>query len=103
MWRCLSWYLYASYLKRVTTIINDSCYPLQSCLSEVKNGMTHAILEVVGEIVQTVSDIHRYARCTLLNSTKPFQDVVKSAQDSLRWCKGRKMSFDALREGSCMV
>ncbi|KAI3992602.1 hypothetical protein MKX01_007924 [Papaver californicum] len=24
-------------------------------------------------------------RCTLLNSTKPFQDVVKSAQDSLRW------------------
>ncbi|XP_039143908.1 LOW QUALITY PROTEIN: helicase and polymerase-containing protein TEBICHI-like [Dioscorea cayenensis subsp. rotundata] len=73
-------------LKKVSAILNDSCPPLQSCLSEDKNGMIHAILEVVaGVIVQTASDIHRYVRCTLLNSTKPFQDVVKSAQDSLRW------------------
>ncbi|KAI3835318.1 hypothetical protein MKW98_020434 [Papaver atlanticum] len=73
-------------IKRITAILNDSCPPLQSCLSEDKNGMTHAILEVVaGGIVQTANDIHRYVRCTLLNSTKPFQDVVKSAKDSLRW------------------
>ncbi|RZC90345.1 hypothetical protein C5167_031057 [Papaver somniferum] len=73
-------------IKRITAILSDSCPPLQSCLSEDKNGMTHAILEVVaGGIVQTANDIHRYVRCTLLNSTKPFQDVVKSAQDSLRW------------------
>ncbi|RZC75410.1 hypothetical protein C5167_050892 [Papaver somniferum] len=73
-------------IKRITAILNDSCPPLQSCLSDDKNGMTHAILEVVaGGIVQTANDIHRYVRCTLLNSTKPFQDVVKSAQDSLRW------------------
>ncbi|KAH1213191.1 Helicase and polymerase-containing protein TEBICHI [Glycine max] len=55
------------------------------------NGMTHAILEVVaGGIVQTASDINRYVRCTLLNSTKPFLDVVKSAQESLRWLCQRK-------------
>ena len=73
------------------TLLNESCPPLESCLSEDKNGMTHAILEVVaGGIVQTAKDIHRYVRCTLLNSTKPFQDVVKSAQDSLRWLCHRK-------------
>lgn len=53
--------------------------------------MVHAILEVVsGGIVQTANDIHRYVRCTLLNSTKPFKDVVKSAQDSLHWLCHRK-------------
>ncbi|XP_038985040.1 helicase and polymerase-containing protein TEBICHI isoform X5 [Phoenix dactylifera] len=73
-------------VKRIAAILNDSCPPLQSCLSEDKNGMTQAIMEVVaGGIVQTASDIHRYVRCTLLNSTVPFQEVVKSAQDSLRW------------------
>ncbi|KAL0726462.1 hypothetical protein Bca4012_022555 [Brassica carinata] len=78
-------------LKRIIALLNESCPPLESCLSEDKNGMTHAILEVVaGGIVQTAKDIHRYVRCTLLNSTKPFQDVVKSAQDSLRWLCHRK-------------
>ncbi|GMH06994.1 hypothetical protein Nepgr_008834 [Nepenthes gracilis] len=78
-------------LKRVRRLLNESCPPLQSCLSEDKNGMTHAILEVVASgIVQTANDIHRYVRCTLLNSTKPFEDVVKSAQDSLRWLCHRK-------------
>nr|VDD00395.1 unnamed protein product [Brassica oleracea] len=78
-------------LKRIMALLNESCPPLESCLSEDKNGMTHAILEVVaGGIVQTAKDIHRYVRCTLLNSTKPFQDVVKSAQDSLRWLCHRK-------------
>ncbi|GAB4837362.1 hypothetical protein Ancab_002239 [Ancistrocladus abbreviatus] len=81
----------AEELKRIKGLLNDSCPPLQSCLSEDKNGMTHAILEVVASgIVQTANDIHRYVRCTLLNSTKPFQDVVKSAQDSLRWLCHRK-------------
>ncbi|XP_052209368.1 helicase and polymerase-containing protein TEBICHI isoform X2 [Diospyros lotus] len=78
-------------VKRIMGILNDSCPPLCSCLSEDKNGMTHAILEVVaGGIVQTANDIHRYVRCTLLNSTKPFEDVVRSAQDSLRWLCHRK-------------
>ncbi|KAH6760621.1 mammalian DNA polymerase-like protein [Perilla frutescens var. frutescens] len=77
--------------KKILALLNDSCPPLHSCLSEDRNGMTHAILEVVaGGIVQTASDIHRYVRCTLLNSTKPFEDVVKSAQDSLRWLCHRK-------------
>lgn len=78
-------------IKRIKALLNDCCPPLQSCLSEDKNGMTHAILEVVASgIVQTANDIHRYVRCTLLNSTKPFEDVVKSAQDSLRWLCHRK-------------
>ncbi|XP_020246250.1 helicase and polymerase-containing protein TEBICHI isoform X2 [Asparagus officinalis] len=78
-------------VKKIMSILNDSCPSLQSCLSEDKNGMTHAILEVVaGGIVQTASDIHRYVRCTLLNSTKPFEEVVKSAQDSLRWLCHKK-------------
>ncbi|XP_057799459.1 helicase and polymerase-containing protein TEBICHI [Salvia miltiorrhiza] len=77
--------------KKILALLNDSCPPLHSCLSEDRNGMTHAILEVVaGGIVQTANDIHRYVRCTLLNSTKPFEDVVKSAQDSLRWLCHRK-------------
>ncbi|KAJ7966000.1 helicase and polymerase-containing protein TEBICHI [Quillaja saponaria] len=78
-------------IKRGTSLLNESCPPLNSCLSEDMNGMTHAILEVVaGGMVQTANDIHRYVRCTLLNSTKPFQDVVKSAQESLRWLCHRK-------------
>ncbi|GJN13402.1 hypothetical protein PR202_gb00096 [Eleusine coracana subsp. coracana] len=78
-------------IKRITSIIRSNCLPLESCLSEDKNGMTHAIMEVVaGGIVQTANDIHRYVRCTLLNSTKPFEDVVKSAQDSLRWLCHKK-------------
>ncbi|KAL2974871.1 hypothetical protein AAZX31_14G127200 [Glycine max] len=78
-------------LKKVSGLLNESCPPLHSCLSEDMNGMTHAILEVVaGGIVQTASDINRYVRCTLLNSTKPFLDVVKSAQESLRWLCQRK-------------
>ncbi|CAI0441279.1 unnamed protein product [Linum tenue] len=83
-------------LKRIMELLNDSCPPLQSCLSEDKNGMTHAILEVVsGGIVQSANDIHRYVRCTLLNATKPFNDVVKSAQDSLRWlCHGKFVEWN---------
>lgn len=78
-------------VKRIKSLLNDSCPPLQSCLSEDKNGMTHAILEVVaGGMVQTANDIHRYVMCTLLNSMKPFEDVVKSAQDSLKWLCHRK-------------
>lgn len=78
-------------LKKVMGLLNDSCPPLHSCLSEDLNGMTHAILEVVsGGIVQTANDINRYVRCTLLNSTKPFLEVVKSAQESLRWLCQRK-------------
>uniref|UniRef100_A0A0D9XYP7 Helicase and polymerase-containing protein TEBICHI n=1 Tax=Leersia perrieri TaxID=77586 RepID=A0A0D9XYP7_9ORYZ len=83
-------------VKRITGILRSNCPPLESCLSEDKNGMTHAIMEVVaGGIVQTASDIHRYVRCTLLNSTKPFEDVVKSAQDSLRWlCHKRFLEWN---------
>ncbi|WJX16443.1 DNA-directed DNA polymerase [Trifolium repens] len=78
-------------LKKVMGLLNESCPPLHSCLSEDLNGMTHAILEVVaGGIVQTANDINRYVRCTLLNSTRPFLDVVKSAQESLRWLCQRK-------------
>ncbi|CAN6360721.1 unnamed protein product [Urochloa humidicola] len=83
-------------VKRITGIIRSNCTPLDSCLSEDKNGMTHAIMEVVASgIVQTANDIHRYVRCTLLNSTKPFDDVVKSAQDSLRWlCHKRFLEWN---------
>jgi DNA polymerase theta len=46
----------------------------------------HTILKVVvGEIVQTTADIHRYVKCTISNVTKPFEDVEKAAQESLRW------------------
>ncbi|XP_059460849.1 helicase and polymerase-containing protein TEBICHI isoform X2 [Corylus avellana] len=83
-------------IKRIMGLLNESCPPLHSCLSEDINGMTHAILEVVaGGIVQTTGDINRYVRCTLLNSTKPFQDVVKSAQESLRWlCHGKFLEWN---------
>ena len=83
-------------IKRISGLLNEDCPPLHSCLSEDMNGMTHAILEVVaGGIVQTANDINRYVRCTLLNSTKPFQEVVKSAQESLRWlCHGKFLEWN---------
>ncbi|OWM86638.1 hypothetical protein CDL15_Pgr015673 [Punica granatum] len=67
-------------IKRIVGLLNESCPPLNSCLSEDKNGMTHAILEVVaGGIVQTANDIHRYVRKflewnedTKLYSTSPL-------------------------------
>ncbi|KAG6649379.1 hypothetical protein CIPAW_07G208100 [Carya illinoinensis] len=50
-------------IKRIMGLVNETCPPLHSCLSEDVNGMTHAILEVVaGGIVQTANDIHRYVR-----------------------------------------
>uniref|UniRef100_A0A8R7K5V9 Helicase and polymerase-containing protein TEBICHI n=1 Tax=Triticum urartu TaxID=4572 RepID=A0A8R7K5V9_TRIUA len=59
-------------VKRITGIVRSDCPPLQSCLSEDKNGMTHAIMEVVaGGIVQTASDIHRYVRCLLSGTMTP--------------------------------
>ena len=83
-------------IKRIMSILNESCPPLHSCLSEDINGMTHAILEVVAvKIVQTPADIHRYVECTFLNFIKPFEDVVKSAQESLRWlCHGKFIEWN---------
>ncbi|KAJ7544985.1 hypothetical protein O6H91_09G101700 [Diphasiastrum complanatum] len=79
-------------LNRMITIMREGCQPLQSCLAEDKNGMMRALLEVVaGGMVQSAADVHRYVRCTLLNSTQPFEDVVKSAQDSLRWLCHKKL------------
>jgi hypothetical protein len=51
----------------------------------------HAILEVVAiGIVQTITNIYRYIKCTLMNFTKLFEDVVKLAQESLEWlCNGK--------------
>ncbi|XP_059445323.1 helicase and polymerase-containing protein TEBICHI-like [Corylus avellana] len=78
-------------INRIMGLLNESCPPLHSCLSEDINGMTHAILDVVAcGIVQTARDILRYVRCTLLNSTKPFEYVEKSAQKSLEWLCHRK-------------
>ncbi|KAJ3673940.1 hypothetical protein LUZ60_005932 [Juncus effusus] len=78
-------------LKRITSVITSDCPPLHSCLSDTSNGMTHSLMEVVaGGSVQTADDVDRYVRCTLLNSTQPFEDVVKSARESLRWlCKNK--------------
>ncbi|XP_024542477.1 helicase and polymerase-containing protein TEBICHI-like isoform X1 [Selaginella moellendorffii] len=83
-------------LSRMLPILKEGCQPLQSCLAEEKNGMMRALLEVVaGGIVQSAQDVNRYVRCTLLNSTQPFDDVVKSAQDSLRWlCHKRLIEWD---------
>ncbi|KAH9300440.1 hypothetical protein KI387_012023, partial [Taxus chinensis] len=83
-------------IKRITNMLNEGCPPLQSCLADDKNGMKRAILEVVaGGIVQTANDVHHYVRCTLLNSTQSFEDVVKSAQESLRWlCHAKFLEWD---------
>ncbi|KAH7283331.1 hypothetical protein KP509_34G001800 [Ceratopteris richardii] len=83
-------------LKRMCSLINEECQPLLSCLADDKNGMTRAILEVVaGGIVQSAADVERYVKCTLLNSTESFEEVVKSAQDSLRWlCRNKFLEWD---------
>ncbi|XP_024540969.1 helicase and polymerase-containing protein TEBICHI-like isoform X2 [Selaginella moellendorffii] len=57
-------------------ILKEGCQPLQSCLAEEKNGMMRA----------------RFGG-TLLNSTQPFDDVVKSAQDSFL-CHKRLIEWD---------
>lgn len=76
--------------------LNGICPPLYSCLCEDMNGMTRAILEVVArKIVQIASNIRRYVRCTLLNSTKSFQDVVKFAQKILQRLFLRRINYCA--------
>lgn len=73
-------------VKRMEGMMKQDCKPLQSCLADDRNGMVRALLEVVaGGVVQSAADVQRYVRCTLLNATQPFEEVVKSAQESLRW------------------
>jgi DNA polymerase theta len=78
-------------------IMKSACQPLQSCLADDKNGMMRALLEVVaGGVVQSAADVQRYVRCTLLNATQPFDQVVKAAQDSLRWlCHQHLLSWSS--------
>ncbi|BBN13748.1 DNA polymerase theta [Marchantia polymorpha subsp. ruderalis] len=78
-------------VKRMTNVITSGCEPLHSCLTNDKIGMMRALLEVVaGGMVQTPQDVHRYVRCTLLNSTESFDHVVKGVQDALRWLCSKK-------------
>ncbi|KAL2974874.1 hypothetical protein AAZX31_14G127200 [Glycine max] len=67
-------------LKKVSGLLNESCPPLHSCLSEDMNGMTHAILEVVaGGIVQTASDINRttpLGRASFGSSLCPQESLI---------------------------
>lgn len=81
-------------------MMKQDCKALESCLADDKNGMVRALLEVVaGGIVQSAADVQRYVRCTLLNATQPFEEVVKSAQDSLRWlCYKHFLEWDANAE-----
>lgn len=71
---------------RVRELLQAGCQPLESCLTEDSRGMTRALLEVVAAgIVQTPADVQRYVRCTLLATTKPTEEVTKSALASLKW------------------
>jgi DNA polymerase theta len=81
-------------------MMKQDCKALESCLADDKNGMVRALLEVVaGGIVQSAADVQRYVRCTLLNATQPFEEVVKAAQDSLRWlCYKHFLEWDARAE-----
>lgn len=86
--------------KRMEEMIKQESKKLQSCLADDMNGMMRALLEVVaGGIVKTAVDVKRYVRCTLLNATQPFEEVVKSAQDSLRWlCHQHLLEWNATSE-----
>lgn len=77
-------------------MMDQGCLPLCSCLAEDRNGMVRALLEVVASgIVQTANDIHCYVKCTLLSSTQPFEEVVSSAKDALKWlCHQRLIAWD---------
>ena len=83
--------------KRMEGIMKQDCKALQSCLADDKNGMMRALLEVVaGGVVQSTLDVQRYVRCTLLNATQPFEEVVRAAQDSLRWlCQQHLLEWDS--------
>ncbi|XP_073390265.1 helicase and polymerase-containing protein TEBICHI isoform X3 [Physcomitrium patens] len=83
-------------VKRMEEMIRQECKALCSCLADDKNGMIRALLEVVaGGVVQTAADVQRYVRCTLLNATQPFEEVVKAAQESLRWlCHKQLVEWD---------
>ncbi|CAD6339393.1 unnamed protein product [Miscanthus lutarioriparius] len=61
-------------VKRITGIIRSNCPPSESCLSEDKNGMTHAIMEVVLDDLSRAregfvlaSDLHFVYLVTLIN------------------------------------
>lgn len=86
--------------KRIMEMMKQDCKALESCLADDKNGMMRALLEVVaGGIVRSAVDVQRYVRCTLLNATQPFEEVVKAAQDSLRWlCYKRFLEWNESAE-----
>lgn len=63
----------------MSEIILAGCKDLKSCISEEKNGMGRALLEVVAsKIVQTPADVLRYVRCTLLRVMNPEETVSTS-------------------------
>lgn len=63
-------------VRKVQAMIAEGCAPLESCLTVDLVGCSRALLEVVASgAVQTVQDVDRFVRCTLMCQTKPFQEV----------------------------
>eukprot|EP00850_Spirogloea_muscicola_P019963 SM000203S06139 [mRNA] locus=s203:219205:230833:+ [translate_table: standard] len=86
-------------IARVERLLNGDCSPLQSCLSEEKNGLTRALLEVVaGSSVLTPADVQRFVRCTLLHITSSVEEVYASARAALKWlCHRELIRWDTVK------
>eukprot|EP00850_Spirogloea_muscicola_P023061 SM000326S12429 [mRNA] locus=s326:82656:94371:+ [translate_table: standard] len=86
-------------ITRVEQLLNGNCNPLQSCLSEEKNGLTRALLEVVaGSSVLTPADVQRFVRCTLLHITSSAEEVYASARAALKWlCHRELIRWDTVK------
>eukprot|EP00850_Spirogloea_muscicola_P005539 SM000025S08434 [mRNA] locus=s25:718080:729951:- [translate_table: standard] len=86
-------------IERVERLLNGDCKPLQSCLSEEKNGLTRALLEVVaGSSVLTPADVQRFVRCTLLHITSSVEEVYASARAALKWlCHRELIRWDTVK------
>lgn len=73
--------------------MRSSAAPIESCLTEAKKGMQHAMLEIVSTgAVSTPADVQHYIKCTLLAATQDFKEVVASTTiAALKHC-GKEVS-----------
>lgn len=79
---------------KLLALMQASCEPVESCLTEGRRGMRQALLEAIASgKVSRAEDINTFISCTLLAATHPdpqeLQAVVaKSAKSALMWLNG---------------
>eukprot|EP00002_Diphylleia_rotans_P022174 TRINITY_DN4341_c0_g1_i19.p1 TRINITY_DN4341_c0_g1~~TRINITY_DN4341_c0_g1_i19.p1 ORF type:complete len:1747 (-),score=308.26 TRINITY_DN4341_c0_g1_i19:1105-6345(-) len=71
---------------KVKNMIHARFPVLESCLIETRRGLVRALLEAIAsQLVQSVTDIERFIKCTLLASQRSYEEVHRSACKALEF------------------